>query len=450
MFTSMRSSATWGCLAAILAYFSISYSAAIGSADIRRDPTVAAVEKVMPSVVNISSKSVPQRRGLLFDWFRDNWSPFLQELPAQYSVGSGVIIDEEGYVVSNVHVVEGASEIQITLADKRTFAADLVIGTRKSDVALLKIRAKPGEKFTPIQFAADDDLLLGETVIALGNPFGLGGSVSRGILSSKTRRPQAENGLLDVEDWIQTDAAINPGNSGGPLVNLRGELIGLNVAIFREGQGIGFAIPVKTVSASISEIFTPELVRSIWFGAQLKNTTNGVQVADVQAGSPAENAGLRKGDVILQVNRLMPRNAFSTYREVINATERGEVAFVFQRGNGRRTATVKLVPEKSHFNASFLKQKLGVTVKELTPQVALQIGILMKGGLVVTEIEQGSPADHAGFQRGLIIESIEGQVPEDVVSGAKLLAGKKAGEKARLGVILTRPLRRATVELAVR
>jgi len=176
----------------------------------------------------------------------------------QYSAGSGVIIDEEGYVLTNVHVVEDATEIMVTLSDKRSYPADLVIGTRKSDVALLKIRAKPGEKFVPVEFAADEDLLLGETVIALGNPFGLGGSVSKGILSAKTRRSSPQEGMLEMEDWLQTDAAINPGNSGGPLVNLDANLIGLNVAIFREGQGIGFAIPVKRVTEALGEIFTPE------------------------------------------------------------------------------------------------------------------------------------------------------------------------------------------------
>src|SRR4029434_6740283 len=125
-----------------------------------------------------------------------------------------------------------------------------------SDVALLKIRSRDNEKFTAVRFAADDDLLLGETVLALGNPYGLGGSVSRGILSSKSRRPPLENEPLEVEDWLQTDAAINPGNGGGPLVNLRGELIGVNVAVYREGQGIGFAIPVRRVSAALGEMYS--------------------------------------------------------------------------------------------------------------------------------------------------------------------------------------------------
>src|SRR6476620_7383005 len=270
-----------------VAFAFLLWSATAGEAntEMRRDETVRAVEKVMPSVVNISTKTVPRQRGYFFNWWRDNWSPFYQELPPQYSAGSGVIIDEEGYVLTNVHVVEDATEIMVTLSDKRSYPADLVIGTRKSDVALLKIRAKPGDKFTPIRFAPDDDLLLGETVIALGNPFGLGGSVSKGILSSKSRRPPTENEPLEVEDWLQTDAPINPGNSGGPLVNLRGELIGVSVAVYREGQGIGFAIPVRRISAALAEMYSPETLESLWFGARVRPGALPLTIVSVQPES---------------------------------------------------------------------------------------------------------------------------------------------------------------------
>jgi serine protease Do len=418
--------------------------------ELRRDETVRAVEKVLPSVVNISSKTVVQRRGFFFNWWRDYWSPFAEEMPPQFSVGSGVIIDEEGYILTNVHVVEDATEIVVTLSDKRTYPAELIIGTRKSDVALLKIRGKPGEKFIPIKFAADDDLYLGETVIALGNPFGLGGSVSKGILSSKTRRTNAKDQILDVEDWIQTDAAINPGNSGGPLVNLDAELIGLNVAIYKEGQGIGFAIPVKRISESLSEIFTPEALRSYWFGAQFKSTTNGISTISVETGSPADKAGLRPTDIIVKINNVVPKSVFSANREIIASSERQSVAFQILRGREYKALTVRLVPEKLHFNSEMIRQKLGISVRELTPQAAGSLGLIMNGGLVVTAIEEGSPADNAGFQQGLIIESIDGQIPDSLVSAAKLLGSKKRGQNVRLTVILTNPLRRAAVDLKAR
>src|SRR5438093_2581489 len=168
-------------------------------------------------------------------------------------------------VLTNYHVVARARRIWIKLADGREFEAEPIVGTSFTDLALLRIIAKPGQKFTSVKFAADDDLLLGETVLALGNPFGLGGTVTKGILSSKSRRPPTDVEPLDVQDWLQTDAAINPGNSGGPLINLRGELIGINVAV-GQGQGIGFAIPVRRVSEALSEIYRPEIMHGNWLG----------------------------------------------------------------------------------------------------------------------------------------------------------------------------------------
>jgi len=416
----------------------------------RRDETVRAVERVMPSVVNISGKTRVQRQGFLFDWWRENWAPFSQEMPPQYSAGSGVIVDEEGYILTNVHVVEEATEILVTLADNRTYPADLIIGTRKSDVALLRLRARPGEKFTPITFAADDDLYLGETVMALGNPFGLGGSVSRGILSSKTRRSAAQDGVLEMEDWLQTDAAINPGNSGGPLVNLAGNLIGLNVAIIKTGQGIGFAIPVKRLSEALGEIFTPEALRAMWFGAAFATTNNGVSVRSVEADSPAEKGGLREGDVVLRVNAVAPRSAFALQRELIAAAEKREAKLQVRRGAGTRAVTVKFVPEEAHFNAALIRSRTGLGVRLLTAQDIARLRLAIPAGLVVTEIERSSPADHAGFQQGLIIETIDGEAPLSITGAAKRLAKKKPGEAARLSLIVPGPFRRAEVELKVR
>jgi S1-C subfamily serine protease len=418
--------------------------------EIRRDATVRAVERAMPSVVNISSKTVIRRQGFLFDWWRDNWKPFYQEMPPQYSAGSGVIIDEEGYIVTNVHVVEDATEIIVTLADNRSYPADLVVGTRKSDIALLKLRARPGEKFRPIHFAADDDLLLGETVIALGNPFGLGGSVSRGILSSKTRRSSAENGFLDMEDWIQTDAAINPGNSGGPLVNLEGHLIGLNVAIFKEGQGIGFAIPVKRVAEALGEIFTPETLRSLWFGGSFQSTTNGIKVVSITPGSPADKGGLKTDDVVLRVNSIQPQSVFALNRELIVAGENRDIAFQIRRGNRTQNVSVRLLPESKHFTAALIRAKIGVTVRAITRQDSLRLGLNLTSGLVISDIERDSPADHAGFQRGLIIEAIDGRIPDSITTAAKLIGTKKPGDSVRLTLILPGPFRRAEVDLRVR
>ena len=211
-----------------------------GETDIRRDATVIAVEKVMPCVVNIATKTIVHVRDPFEEFFRQYWDPYHRRQPpnSQYSLGSGVVIDEEGYLLTNDHVVRRADEITVKFCTgTNEYSATVVASDPKSDVALLKLNARPGEKFKAIQLAREDDLLLGETVLALGNPFGLGGSVSRGILSSKSRTVPKEGEPLDIPNWLQTDAPINLGNSGGPLVNLRGELIGINGAVLNEVEG---------------------------------------------------------------------------------------------------------------------------------------------------------------------------------------------------------------------
>src|SRR5438128_1132546 len=195
-----------------------------GEADARRDATVEAVERVMPCVVNIGTETIVESNEPFEQMLREFWGPYYRrrQPDAHYSLGSGVIIDENGYVLTNLHVVRRASKVWVKLADGREFEARPIVGNTHKDVALLKLLTKGNEKFKAVKFAKDDDLLLGETVLALGNPFGLGGSVSRGILSSKNRRPPLETEPLDVADWLQTDAAINPGSSGGPLIELPG------------------------------------------------------------------------------------------------------------------------------------------------------------------------------------------------------------------------------------
>ena len=419
-------------------------------ADIRRDATVAAVEATMPSVVNISAKTVVQRRGYFYDWWRDNWSPFYQELPPQMSAGSGVIIDEEGYVLTNVHVVEEANEITVKLSDGRVLPADVVAGTRRSDVALLKIHGNDGEKFKPIKLAAENDLLLGETVMALGNPFGLGGSVSKGILSSKTRRAAVTDNPMDMEDWLQTDAAINPGNSGGPLINLKGELIGLNVAIYKEGQGIGFAIPIKRVAEALGDLFTPETLKSLWFGARFVASTNLIVVRAVEPGSPAEKAGFKKGDTVVRVNNKPSKNIIEVNREMISAGPRQEVAFVLSRDGQQQRANVRLIPETTFFNSKLVQDKLGCSVQDVTPEIAGRMGLNAVEGVVVTAVDRGSPAEAAGLKRGYIIESIDNVRLPDVTVAARILHGKRKDQRATVGVIVPRPLRRAMVAIRVR
>jgi S1-C subfamily serine protease len=297
----------------------------------------------------------------------------------------------------------------------------------------------PGnESFQAIRFAADDDLLLGETVLALGNPFGLGVSVSRGILSSKTRRPPVEDQPLEMEDWLQTDAAINPGNSGGPLVNLKGELIGLNVAIFREGQGIGFAVPVKRISEAISEIFTPEQIKSLWFGARFRSAPGGVMTASVEPESPAAKAGLREGDVIVLVNGRAPLGLMDLSREIVSTGDNRELRLEFLRGRERGRISVQLIPETQVFNAGLIRQKLGLTVQELPSEVAAQMRLGTREGLLITAVEKNSPGGRASLIRGDVLRAIDGRPVENVKAAAKMLYSRKAGEVVELSLFVSR------------
>jgi len=425
--------------------------------EVRRDAVVRTVEKVIPSVVNISTETIVESSDPLDRFFSDFFGPYYRRRPpdAQKSLGSGVIIDETGYLLTNFHVVRRATRITVTLSDGREREARLVSATTGSDVALLKIIPKGNETFRAVEFAADDDLFLGETVIALGNPFGLGISVSRGILSSRTRRPPVEDVPLEIEDWLQTDAAINPGSSGGPLVNLRGDLIGLNVAIFREGQGIGFAVPIKRVSEALAEIFTPEATRSLWLGAKFQADTNGIAVASVQAGCPADKAGLQVGDRILRVGEKAPKNLVELNREFI-AADQEEIELTLQRGTESKSVSLQLVPEKDFFTPSLIRQKIGVTLKPLDEDLAREFGLSRLAALVITSVERGSPAEEAELRRGFIVQAIDGQVPHDLVQAAKLFYGKKRGERVRLSLILSRTRGRmvqlvpATAEVTVR
>lgn len=440
-------------LAVLAIVFESSRAASSPETDVRRDATVAAVEEVMPSVVNIATETIVEHEDfyqLIFREFfgRSNIAPQRQRL---LSVGSGVIIDEDGYVLTNLHVVRRANRTQVKLWDGREYDAVPIVATEHSDVALLKIRAKPGEKFKAIKFGLPDDLLLGETVLALGNPFGLGGSVTKGILSSKSRRPPSGNEPLDVQNWLQTDAAINPGNSGGPLINLRGELIGLNVAVYREGQGIGFAIPVKMVSEALAGFFSPEVTSSLWLGVHLKRVQNGLAVESVDPGSPAEKGGLRSGDQIVEANGRAPGGLIHFNRLICDSPEQ-KFTVAVQRDGEQKKLSITLMPFDE-----MIRQKTGLGLRELTQDEAGRLGLEAGKGLMIETIGKNSPAEKAQLQRGYLLTEIDGQNVTGLFTVGNVLSSKQNGEQAHLTVVAPRriagnyiEIRQGTVDLTVR
>ena len=398
--------------------------------DIRRDATVQAVERVLPSVVNIASRTWVTEE-TAYDRMLRQYYGYKRKPEARYSRGSGVVITEDGYVLTNVHVVQGADDIWVQFNDDpEPISAERVALSEEKDVALLKLNPKQPRKFRAVRFAKDDDLLLGETVVAMGNPFGLGGSVARGILSSKSRRPAESVAIgekLDIADWLQTDAAINPGNSGGPLINLRGELIGLNVAVLRPdigAQGIGFAIPIRRVNQALSEALVGESVDHYWFGARLKPGLRPLTVQGVQPGSPAATAGLRAGDAILSVNDNPAGSIIDFNRALRSAGTERDVRLMVRHDGENRQLRLRLVEESAYFNNGLLRRRLGLTLRETD------------GGFVVQSVDREGPAAAVKLQAGHYITTVDGARIDDLVALAKLIHNKAPGDELELGVVV--------------
>jgi S1-C subfamily serine protease len=407
--------------------------------DIRRDAVVDVVNDVMPSVVNVATESIVQSPDPFADDFFHRFFGYPSRPEVRSSLGSGVIISDDGYILTNLHVVKRANRIQVKLSDEAGGGVydvqPVYVGTEKIDVALLKIvPKKTGEKFKAIKFAKDDDLLLGETVIALGNPFGLGESVSRGILSSKRRAAPKEDADLRMENWLQTDALINPGNSGGPLVDLRGELIGINVAIYQGAQGIGFAIPIMDVREALGDVFNPETA-SRWFGAH-ESLTPPLVVKKIDAGSPAEESGLKVGDNILSVNG-KPAGDYINFNRTLRDQSKMSFDLSVRRDGDLRAIKVHMLPFKDLF-----RKRLGVDLQELNGELVDQLGLNnlggLESGLLVSHVEKGGPADKAQLQEYFLIHRIENLPIRNYLDAFQALSNLKSGSPAELVVWVPR------------
>ncbi len=420
--------------------------------DLRRDATVNAVEKVLPCVVNIQTEILVRRRDPYSDLLWDFFGPYYRKRESReaYSLGSGVIIDDRGYILTNSHVVRQADRIEVLLSDGRKYEAEAIAGDQDSDVAFLRLIADDGDRFPAVNFAQPDDLLLGETVIALGNPFGLGSSISKGILSSKNRRPEIE-GTLDVADWLQTDAAINPGNSGGPLINLNGDMIGLNVAVYKEAQGIGFAIPMKRVAEAMSKIFMPEFLSGLWFGAQVDAGQQPLVVTAVQPEAPAAEAGLRAGDQIIAINDVPILNVIDYFNELTTTPSKRPALISILRSGEPEVLKASLVPEESHYNADLIKQRTGASFQKITSDLRRYFELQGINGFIISNVEPGSPAAQARLQEGFVITSIAGRVARNLTDAAKLIDSIPKGETLILEALIQRRLgnlvSRRTIEI---
>lgn len=414
---------------------------------------VGIANKVKPTVVNISTSHTMKRkefRGFrgseeFKDFFgEDFFNRFFGGNPPkqfkQRSLGSGFIIDKQGYIVSNHHVVKDADEIKVKLADDSEYTAKVVGKDPKTDIVLLKIDAK--KDLPVLEFGDSDAVQVGEWVIAVGNPFGLNYTVTAGIISAKGR----VIGAGPYDDFLQTDASINPGNSGGPLVNMEGKIIGINTAIMASGQGIGFAIPINEAKHIIEDLKTKGKVTRGWLGLMIQEVTpelaesfnlaehKGALVANVVPDSPADKAGIKRGDVVIEFDG-KKINEYSDLPKLAARAEPGRSVEVKVNRDGKeQTFKVNIgeFPEEvaeaatTQEGNTIEEEKLGMAVQELTPELAEGLNLPKdEKGVLVSEVEEGGPAAEAGIRRGDIIKEINRVEVKDLKGYQEALKSSK-------------------------
>src|SRR5262245_6339417 len=405
------------------------------------------VQRVAPAVVNVYAAKVVENRNPLFDdplFRRFFGAPDMPRARVQRSLGSGVLVDPGGLVVTNNHVIEGASEVKVALADKREFEAEMILKDARTDLAVLRIKDR-NERFPAIEFGDSDDLQVGDVVLAIGNPFAVGQTVTQGIVSALAR---TQVGITDYQFFIQTDAAINPGNSGGALVDVHGKLAGINTAIYsRSGGsiGIGFAIPANMVKVVVASARGGgSAVKRPWLGAKLQAITpeiaenlnlarpSGALVASVAPGGPAARAGLRTGDVITAIDGQVVEdpNAFE-YRFVTKPLGRTAQLGVLRGGRETRLSiALETAPETPRDEVVIRSRSpfTGAKVANLSPALAEEFRLdSASNGVVITDVADGSPAQNFGFQRGDRIVSVN----EEPIGKTRDLE-RAAGQRNRL------------------
>ncbi|MEW6007448.1 MAG: Do family serine endopeptidase [bacterium] len=415
------------------------------------DAFVSVVEKVKPSVVNLSTETKIKVRP--FNPFGDSWfrDPFFDDFfkdffprekereYTQQSLGSGFIVNERGYILTNYHMIKDATKIRVTLLDGRKFDAKIVGSDPKTDLALIKIDSNG----LPVARLGDSDRVkVGSWAIAIGNPFGFNHTVTIGVISAKERTLH----IAEYENFLQTDASINPGNSGGPLVNIKGEVIGINTAIVGQAQGIGFAIPINMAKKIIGDLIEHGKVIRAWLGIYIQDLTEeivesmglevkeGVLVSEVMKNSPAEKEGIKRGDVIISIDNEKVKTSKELQQKVLNKGVGKEVEISLIREGNRITLRVKLekMPEeKEEPSESGVFEWLGMSLQELKPEIAEGFGFSRdEKGILVSNVQQGTKADEAGIRRGDIIKEID---REEITSLDEMK--KKAGKIKKKNIL---------------
>jgi serine protease Do len=393
--------------------------AASGTSGARRTPVVQVVERISPAVVNISAESIVREADPFFGGF------FGSRPRRSQSLGSGFLVDPSGIVVTNAHVVQGASSITITTLNGRELKAQVLGSDRDADLAVLKVE---GKDLPSVPLGSSADLMIGETVIAVGNPFGLSNSVTTGVLSARGRTVPSEQGERVFTDFLQTDASINPGNSGGPLLNILGEVIGINTAIVSGANGIGFAIPADRARRVVNDLLRFGELHPLWTGLRLLTVdpelarqndlgvARGAYVFKVYPGSPAAQAGLAEGDVLTAIQGQPVATREDVTTDLYSLPEGTPLRLTVRRGARTVDATLKPIPPPRDLGLRILAQKVGLEVGE------------DRGDLVVRQVTRGSRADRTGLAPGDLILGANGHEVKGLEAlGAEVLRGYDRG-----------------------
>ncbi len=422
------------------------------------------VKEIKPYTVNINTTQTVKPKDNMHrfkDYFGNKSDPFRDffgdefldryfgDVPQreykQRSLGSGFIIDKDGYILTNHHVIDKADEIRVTLSDGEDYDAKVIGSDEKTDIALIKI--EDGDKEFPFAKLGDsDELLTGQWVIAIGNPFGLGETVTAGIVSAKGRIL----GSGPYDDFIQTDASINPGNSGGPLFNLRGEVVGINTAIIANANSIGFAVPVNVAKGILVQLKDTGHVTRGWLGVYIQKITKdlaesfdleetkGALISDVFEGSPAEEAGLKRGDIITHYNGVKIKEMNELPKLVASTPIGAKVKVTVLRKGKEKVITVNIAKMKDDdskvaANIMDLKDKYGLSVQDITPDLAKKFGLKEDHGVIITDVDPASSAADSEIRRGDIIIEVNQEAIEDVDNLKKTL--NEAGDDSILLLI---------------
>jgi Do/DeqQ family serine protease len=406
-------------------------------------------------VVNISSSYEVRKRsnpfsGFGFDpffdnFFRDFFDPRFEQRRESTSLGSGVVIDgKRGFILTNAHVIERAGTIKIVLQDEREFEAQIVGADPDSDLAVLKIDAS--EALPAIEMGSSDDLMIGETVIAIGNPFGFSHTVTTGVISAVNRSIRAEDRVF--HNFIQIDASINPGNSGGPLLNINGDLIGINTAIYAKAQGIGFAIPISKAKKIISDLIQFGEVIQAWIGITVQNLDarlaqylnypgkRGVMIKAVESQSPAQKAGLKQGDIIVSIGK-SEIDSVRDYWAAKKTYAAGDALKArFWRDGEQRSVAVKTEVFPLKLAADLTLRLLGIKVANLTAKIRSYYRISTRKGVVISEIDKKSYLSSIGARPGDVIRKIDDYTIRDLEDFKKAIV--KYRQKSSVVLLLQR------------